>query len=160
MNAIAVHPALVHLPIGLAVILPLIVCAIAYALWRNEVPTKAWTLAVGLQAILVFGLFGALNSGAIDEAKVRGLVPDASLDAHLAAGHTLTVATLVGLALFLLVYAARTPRARKLALVAAAGSSLVVAGLALNVGHRGGELVYAYGAAQAHTGDAAAASAR
>ncbi len=150
MDATPLHPAVIHLPLGLAVILPLIVGAMAYALWREEIPRKAWALALALQGILVATVWAGMRAGAADLQKVQILVPSAQLQAHEAAAHALFTGSLVGLVVFAAVFAFRSAAARRAATVAAALASIAVACLALWVGRAGGSLVYTYGAAEAH----------
>ena len=178
MTSLPLHPALVHLPLGLAFILPILVVAFAVMLWiqylrraRAEVPTRVeevvsvsptrpgprgWLAIVLLQAMLVGAGLVAMNTGAREEDRVEGVVPERAIEQHeeyaeefvWAAGLTLGLATLV------LVFR-RQPAA--LALVSATAiASVVVAALAIRVGRAGGELVYVHNAGAAYTKQAAA----
>ncbi len=49
------HPAIVHLPLGLAFLAPLLFLAVAVAVAREWIPKRAWLAVVVLQALL-FGL--------------------------------------------------------------------------------------------------------
>lgn len=151
MPTVPLHPALVHVPLGLAFVLPLVAIGLALALWRGLVPRRAWLVMVVLQAVLVAGAGAALWTGDADEKRVKPLVGERALDAHedagavflWAAGGVLAVA-LAGLAL---------PRRWGAAAAAtAAAGTLIVAGLGYRTGKAGGELVYARGAASAYTG--------
>src|SRR5512140_891657 len=150
VDAMPLHPAVIHLPLGLAVILPLIVGAMAYALWREEIPRKAWALALALQGILVATVWAGMRAGAADLQKVQILVPAAQLQAHEAAAQALFAGSLVALLVYAAVFAFNSVVARRTATIAAAVASVAVACLALWVGRAGGSLVYTYGAAEAH----------
>ena len=50
MSELPLHPAIVHVPLGLAFVLPLVFVALAVLAWRREVAARAWTAALVLQA--------------------------------------------------------------------------------------------------------------
>lgn len=146
------HPALVHLPLGLAAVLPIAALGLALALWKGWLPPRAWVGVVVLQAMLVAGGAMALRTGEADEDRVERTVGEAAIEAHehaaqrfvLAGGVTLAVAA-AGLVF------ARKPALQRTAWAATAALSLGVLGLGLDVGHKGGTLVYRDGAAGAWT---------
>lgn len=76
------HPALVHLPLGLAAVLPIAALGLALALWRGWLPARAWVGLVVLQAMLVAGGVVALRTGEADEERVERTVGEASIEAH------------------------------------------------------------------------------
>ena len=143
------HPALIHVPIGLALALPLVAIGVALALRRNLLPRRAWALVVALQILLLGGGIAAFLAGDKDGHRVERIVGEKAVDEHeeraeaflWAAGAVAVVSAAV-----LLVPAGV---AFPLAAVAAAGS-LLVAGLALWTGKAGGALVYERGAASAY----------
>ncbi|MCC6992839.1 MAG: hypothetical protein IT181_27800 [Acidobacteria bacterium] len=151
MNSLPLHPAVVHLPLGLAMLMPLIAAGFAWALWTGRLGTRAWFAVVALQALLLGSGFLAMNSGGAEEERVEAVVQESALEQHeeraelfmWAAGVTLA---LTGLVVVLPLAAAVKPLA-----AAATVATLVVAVLALNVGHAGGQLVYVHGAASAYT---------
>lgn len=150
MNNLPLHPAVVHLPLGIAIILPLLAMGIGIAIWRGWFPAKVWGLVAALHLLLVVSAVYALKTGEKEEEKVEAVVGESALETHegkaerfvWAAGLTMLLS---GGALFfgkgnsgLMVRSFAT-----LGLVA-------VAGLGLSVGHSGGTLVYRQGAAQAY----------
>jgi uncharacterized membrane protein len=156
MPTVPLHPALVHVPLGLAFVLPLASAALAFALWRGLLPRRAWLIAVALQAVLLAGAGVALQTGERDEKRVERITGEAAIEAHEEAAEVFIwgAAIVLGAAAAVMVAPRRTTAA--LAAVAAAGT-FVVAGLAYRTGKAGGDLVYARGGAAAY-GTAAAAT--
>ncbi len=152
------HPALVHVPLGLAVALPLVAIGAALALWRGLLPRRAWALVVALQIVLFGGGVAAFLSGDRDSHRVERLVGEKAVDEHeeraeaflWAAG----VVAVASAAVLLVPAGATVP----LAALAAAGA-LLVAGLAVWTGKAGGALVYQRGAASAYVAGSAAPAA-
>jgi uncharacterized membrane protein len=151
MSTVPVHPALVHVPLGLAFVIPLVVLGLAWALWSGLLPRRAWSVAVVLQALLLGGALVALRTGEADEDRVERIVGEAALERHELAAKQFVFAA--GAAL-VLGFAPLLLRGRALgaAVVATALASAAVAGLAIRVGHAGGQLVYVHGAASAYAG--------
>ena len=52
MDALLFHPKVVHIPMALGVLMPIIAGGLLLAWWRNWLPRRSWFLAIGLQAIL------------------------------------------------------------------------------------------------------------
>lgn len=150
METLPLHPKLVHLPIALTLLMPLITAGLLLAWWRGLLPRRAWWAAVGMQALLVGSGFAAYLSGEAEEGKVKELVPHDALEAHEEAATLLLIGAGVALALGL---AAALWRSEAVArLVAAVTVVATVAGVALGfrVGEAGGRLVYQHGAAEAY----------
>lgn len=141
---------MVHLPLGLAFVLPALAIGFGWALWTGRVRRRAWLAIVALQAVLLAGGLLAMNTGEREEDRVESVVPRAALHQHeayaeqfvWAAGITFVLAGLV------LVSPGRTI-ARWLTLGTAVGT-LIVAGTAIRVGHAGGQLVYVHNAGAAY----------
>jgi uncharacterized membrane protein len=154
MSSLPLHPAIVHLPLGLAILMPLLAGGFAWALWSGRVRPRAWMAVVALQALLVGSGMVAMNTGEAEEDRVEAVVQKSAIHEHeefaeqfvWAAGGTLVLAGLV------LVFQQR--RVSRGLAAAAVIATVAVAGLALRVGHAGGQLVYAHGAASAYSGAA------
>lgn len=150
MTSLPLHPAIVHLPLGLAFVLPVLATGFAWALWRGRVRPRAWVSIIALQAVLLGAGVLAMNTGQREGERVERVVPDAALEQHeeyaeqfvWATGMTLVVATLV--VLF------RQPAIAHLLTLATVAGTLIVAGAAIRVGHAGGRLVYVHNAAAAY----------
>jgi uncharacterized membrane protein len=149
MDNLPLHPKLVHLPIALAILVPVIAALILLAWWRGKLPRWTWWGAVALQGALVLSGLAARQSGEDDEEKVERLVPEAALEAHEEAAGAFVIASAVVLALGIAGGVVRAPGvARGLAGATVAGT-LIVAWFGYRVGAAGGELVYRHGAAAA-----------
>lgn len=158
MTSLPLHPAIVHLPLGLAFVIPALAVGFAWAIWTGRVRPRAWIVVAVLQAVLLgAGLF-AMNTGEREEDRVEAVVPDGALHRHeeyaeqfvWAAGTTLVFAGLV-------LVVRQRPVTRALIAATVAGS-VIVAAAAVRVGRAGGELVYVHNAGAAYARPASVAS--
>lgn len=157
MDSFFFHPKVVHLPIALGVLMPLVSAVLALAWWRQWLPARAWALAVGLQAVLLIACFAALRTGAQEEEHVERVVEGRYVHAHEEAAEGFAWGSGVVLGIMLLaLLTARRRAGLPLAWVGVVGT-LVVLGLAYRTGDAGGRLVYEHGAASAHLQAGAAA---
>ncbi|MCA9619653.1 MAG: hypothetical protein KC731_11525 [Myxococcales bacterium] len=154
------HPKLVHVPMALGVLMPLVAAGLLLAWWREWLPARAWILAVALQAALVGSGVLALRSGEAEEERVEQVVAERLIEAHEETAEVF-VATSGGVLVLMLLAAALASRRPGLptAGVATLGT-LVVLGLGYRTGQAGGSLVYEHGAAQVYVGQAGAAAPR
>ena len=143
MNTLPLHPAVVHVPLGLALVMPLLLAALLWAVLTDRLPGRVWLLTLVLQGVVLGAAAIALRTGEQDEERVEGRVGEARLEAHERAAHAFTLAAgatfvTVGVA------AALRNRRRPFALAGMTSVALSVAMLALGVqaGHRGGALVH------------------
>lgn len=149
MSELPLHPMVVHLPLALAVLMPLIAGFVFLGLRRGWLSGSAWVLVVGLQVLMTASTYVAMELGEKEEKRVEKVTGKSSLDRHeeyaemLAA---LTVATTAIAVVVLLVRASAQPPLMGVALVLMLGQL----GLGLRVGHSGGELVYVHQAASAY----------
>ena len=83
MTSLPLHPAIVHLPLGLAFVIPALAAGFAWALWTGRVrPRGAWLTVIALQALLLGSGFVAMNTGEREEDRVERIVPDAAIERH------------------------------------------------------------------------------
>lgn len=150
MTSLPLHPAIVHLPLGLAFVMPALAIGFAWALWTRRVGLWGWVPIVVLQAVLLGAGLVAMNTGEREEDRVERIVPGAALEQHEEAATQFVWATGVTLILaaFVVVFR-RPPLARALSVVTVAGT-MVVTAAAVRVGHAGGRLVYVHNAATAY----------
>ncbi len=142
MGSLPLHPAIVHLPLGIAAIVPLLAIGIGFAIWKGILPRKAWTTIVVVQGLLFAAALFALRTGEAEEERVEHRISERAIEAHeelaeqfvWAAGLTLAVST-AGLVI-------PTTAAPSAFMAATALATVVTAGLGFRVGHAGGELVY------------------
>lgn len=158
MSSLPLHPSIVHVPIALAILMPIVIGGLLLAWWRDWLPRRGMLVALLLQAVLVGSAFAAMRTGEAEEERVEDvLASEATLEAHEEAAEVFLWAAIATLGLLA---AATFVRARPLAQTFAAAAvlgALAVTGLGYRVGHAGGTLVYAEGAASAYTNTAAAA---
>lgn len=151
MDLLPLHPKLVHLPIALAVLMPMMSVGLLIAWWRQWLPRRAWVIAVTLQALLVASGVAAMRSGDADGERVERVVSESRIEAHEEAAEVFVWGAAAVLALAIGAALVRAEgAARPIATLAAAGT-LVVLFLGYRTGQAGGELVYRHGAASAFT---------
>lgn len=150
MFDLPLHPVVVHLPMALSVLLPLLSLVGLVLLWREDAGWRAWLSVPLLAAVLTASSFVALETGEQDEDVVESVVAESAIEAHEEAAERFAWSTGV---LLLLAVAGLAPR-RHGTRLALAGATVVasigVLALGVDVGHKGGELVYRHGAASAH----------
>lgn len=156
MNGLPLHPAIVHLPLGLAVVAPLLALGIALAIRRGALPPRSWVIVVGLQAMLLGGGVLALRSGEQDEERVEDRVAESAVERHEALAERFVWSAGGTLALGAAVLVLRSPAATATLMAATTLAAVATAGLGLQVGHAGGAIVHGPGGTAVATADAAA----
>jgi uncharacterized membrane protein len=134
------HPALVHFPLVLAVLLPVVALVALWVIRRGTPARRAWLAPLAVVAALALSAWLAVETGELDQDRAEDVVGEQTLQQHEEAAErflglsvgllALTAAGLLGGRL------GRT--ARGLGLVASLG--MVAAGV--QVGHSGGRIVY------------------
>ena len=148
----SLHPKLVHLPIALAVLMPLISSGLLVAWWRGWFAQRTWTIVLALQAVLFVSALLAMRTGESDEERVEHVVPGTAIHAHEEAAEGFVWGGGLVLALSLLPLLLRDPRRARLAGLATVAGTIVVLGLGYRVGEAGGALVYKHNAGAAFAG--------
>ncbi len=136
------HPALVHLPLGLALAMPLFLLVLVVLDAKGKLTRQAWVLAMVLQLLITVGAFSAMKTGEAEEEHVERGIPEAALHEHEEAAEVFTWASVALLALSILPVLNLGAGLRRVVPFALLGISLVVLALALRVGKLGGALVY------------------
>lgn len=154
MSDLPLHPALVHLPLGLAFVMPFLAAALAWALWVGRAPRRTWAIVVALQAVLLAGGLAALRTGEAQEDRVERIVAEAAIARHESAAEQFVWAAALTFALAVAAFLLKEGAAMRSSLVLTALASVVVTGLAIRTGHAGGQLVYVHGAASAYSAPA------
>jgi uncharacterized membrane protein len=150
MASLPLHPALVHLPLGLAFVMPFLAIGFAWALWKERIQARAWLAIVALQAVLLGAGLVAMNTGEREEGRVERIVPEAALEQHEGYAEQFMWATGVTLVLAGLVLTSRKRSLTQSLALATVAGTVIVAAAALRVGHAGGRLVYAHNAGAAY----------
>ncbi len=141
------HPAIVHFPIVLACLSPVV------ALWgllslRRGGGGAAWRAAVVVLTLVVLTGWVSMRTGRAQEERVEHVVPERLIHEHEEAAERLVYGALA-LLILALAGCRRGATARALRVVVLAGTvALVLA--AIDTGRRGGALVYEHGAASAY----------
>jgi uncharacterized membrane protein len=150
MGSMPLHPAIVHLPLAIAILMPLVASGFAWALWTGRVRPRAWLAVVAFQALLLGSGLVATRTGEAEEERVENVIQESALHRHEALADQFVWAGAFTLVLAGLVFVVRRPAAVRALVSGVVASTLVVAALGLRVGHAGGQLVYVYGAASAY----------
>jgi len=150
MDSLLFHPKVVHLPMALAVLMPLVTGGILFAWWRGWFDRRVWIVVLSLQAILVGSGAVAMNTGETEEERVEQLVGETYIEAHEEAAELFVWASAALLVLMAVPLVLPEGRARQAASLGAFLGTLIVSGLGYNTGENGGKLVYEHGAAQVH----------
>jgi uncharacterized membrane protein len=142
------HPAIVHFPIVLAFLLPILAAGAIWAVRRGANPRRAWAIPLAGAIALAASAWAAVETGEVQDERVERVVAEQPLSAHEEMAETFLAAS-AGLALVAVAGLATGIAGRAARLVTAAGAvALVVA--AARTGHSGGALVYQHGAAAAY----------
>ena len=150
MDSLLFHPKVVHVPVALAVLMPLIAGGVSLAIWRGWTDRRLWLGVVLFQALLVGSGAIAMNTGEREEERVEQIVPETYIEAHEEAAEAFVWAAAAVLMLMALPLVLPDGRARKAALLGGFLGTLVVFGFGFRAGEAGGALVYEHGAAQAY----------
>ena len=147
------HPAVVHFPVVLAVLLPAVALAVLW--WGRRQPRRAWGITVALAALLAASAWAAVQTGEAQEDRVEAVVAEAPFESHEHAAERFLVAALITLAVvgLGLVPGAAGGAAR----IAGTVATVALLGFGWYAGHTGGQLVYRHGAAAAYASAAPAA---
>ena len=142
------HPAIVHFPIALSLLVPLLALLALFAIARAFVSERAWAVVVLAQALLVGSAWLAHETGHDEEERVERVVDEHYIEEHEEAADWMLW---LGVGVLALVAAGLLPgRGGRIARIAGAASTLIVLAAAVRVGHLGGKLVYEHGAASAY----------
>ena len=150
MTSIPLHPALVHLPLGLAFVIPALAAGFAWAIWKGRIRPRAWLVIVILQGLLLGGGLLAMNTGEREGERVEAVVPEQAIERHELLAEQFVWATAITLAAATLVLLFRRPVTARILTIATIAGTVVVTAAAIRVGHAGGQLVYVHNAAAAY----------
>lgn len=142
------HPAVVHLPIALAVLAPIVALGALLFIRRGTKVRTAWGMFVGSLAALLLAGWVSLQTGEQQEEKVEDVVGEASIHGHEEAAEFFMLTTAGVLVLGLAGFA--SGRLGQVGRLAATMGTVAILGSGWRVGHSGGMLVYRDGAASAY----------
>jgi uncharacterized membrane protein len=143
------HPAIVHLPIALAILVPLVALFALAAARLGFLPVRGWAFVVLIQLLLVGSAWMAIETGEDQEERALKVVAERHIEDHAERAERLMWAA--GVALVVIGAGLAPGRVGSVSRPLGLVLSLGVAALAADVGHSGGLLVYEHGAAAAYT---------
>lgn len=142
------HPAVVHFPIVLALLAPLVAGALLFAIQSRRAPARAWLGVVVLQLAVVGAGWVATEAGEDEEERVEEVVPEAAIEAHEESAERFM--WIAGVALPVVAAGLLGGPIGMGARVAGVLVTLVAGWAVMDAGSHGGDLVYRHGAANAY----------
>ena len=150
MDQLLFHPKVVHLPMALAVLMPLVSGGVLFAWWRGWFDRRVWVLVFLLQGVLVGSGAIAMNTGEREEGRVEQIVTEDHIEGHEEAAEVFVWASAALLLLMAGPLVLSESRGRQALSFGAFLGTLIVFALGYNAGEAGGRLVYEQGAAQVY----------
>jgi uncharacterized membrane protein len=150
MSSLPLHPAIVHFPLALSMLIPLLAAGFAWAIWTGRLGSRAWLAIVALQGLLVGSALVAINTGESEEERVEQVVPERALHQHEEFAEQFAWASGAACVLSALVLLGRRRSITGALTAVAVIATVAVAGLGLRTGRAGGELVYGHNAGSAY----------
>lgn len=144
------HPILVHVPLALAMLQPVVVLTVLLGIRRRWLEPSTWLLVAGLQVAMAGSGFAAMQAGEDDEDRVKKVVPEDVVETHAERAENFVWTSLAVTMLFLLPFVPKLGAWSRSLRLAALPAALVLMGMAIATGHSGGTLVYREGAAKVY----------
>ncbi|CAN5754302.1 hypothetical protein BH11MYX3_BH11MYX3_38660 [soil metagenome] len=149
-HPLPMHPKLVHVPMALCILMPMIAIMIWLGVRRGWFTPRVWLIAAVLQGATLCGGLAALKTGGDDGALVEGYASEEALATHEARAHWFLYVAGANLVLCGVTVLQRE-RIRQQLLGAIAIVGLFAGSYAgYRVGDAGGRLVYVGNASDAH----------
>lgn len=148
-QSLPLHALIVHMPIALTVLVPLLVLVALMAGTRWMKPHHAWFLPVGGLALLLVSGLVAEKTGEEEEDTVEKIVPKQAIHTHEEAAELFVLVT--GGVLVIAAGGLLPNRIGSAMRMAGAIGTLGVLAAGWNVGHSGGKLVYEHNAGAAYS---------
>lgn len=143
------HPLVVHFPIALTFLLPVLMVVFTLMIKSYKMPPKSWLIILGLQFILVGSGYLSLKTGENEEDLVERVVSKTLIHEHEETAEVFVGVTVIALVLsvaaFFIKKEIQVPIKLGVAFI-----SLIACFMAYKTGKLGGELVYKHGAASAY----------
>lgn len=144
-----IHPMLVHLPLGLSLILPLLILIFLILIKLGKMDSKLWSIIIGLQLLLTFSGYVTITTGENEEEIVKEVVSKKLIALHETKAEMFVGASVITLVLSVGSFFIDRKFQFKTHLTVLAASLFTVF-LAFRAGESGGRLVYEHGAASAY----------
>lgn len=144
------HPAIVHLPLTLTFLLPVLVLVFAWAIRSGKMSKELWAVIVGIQILITVSGYISLETGETDERKVAAIVTKEIVHEHEEAAEIFVGMTVISLASGIVTFFLQ-PVFQDKARLAVVLISLLPVFFGWRAGELGGEIVYKHGGASAHS---------
>lgn len=145
------HPAIVHLPLGLAMILPLLILIVSVGISKQWFNKGTWILVVIFQLLCMGSGILSIETGEMEEDKVENVLAEELISKHEDMSKAFTACAGVTFACALVgFFFLRKQKVFSMCALATLILSLCTLGLAIQTGRLGGALVYEHGAAKAY----------
>ncbi len=145
------HPKMVHLPLALCMLMPMVGALVLFGLRRAWFTTRVWLIAAFLQGALLAGGIAALVTGEQDGDKVEGYASDEALERHETYAYRFVYLAGVNFLLCGGAFLLHRDRRRQQIVAVIAIVGMAAGGYAgYLVGDAGGRLVYVGNATDAH----------
>lgn len=153
MDFSPLHPKIVHIPLALAIILPLLNLSLLLSWWKRWLPRRVWIISACLHALMTFTAFVAMQTGETDEHTAERVVSEHKIHEHEEAAELFLWVSVIALLLALVAAIADQEKLGLKYALATTVLAFLCAFLAVEAGYHGGELVYKYGAGRAFSPD-------
>lgn len=141
------HPALVHLPLGLAVVLGPLLLGLFWFERRAPAQRGPWWTGAMLSCALALSALAASSAGEDEALRLAGRLPASAIAAHDDAAGLFTADAVLVALLALASGVAAQPRPRRALQLASVVLAMSLVPLAIRAGQAGGALVWQHGAA-------------
>jgi phosphatidylglycerophosphate synthase len=142
------HPAVVHFPIVIATLLPIVAVASLILILRGRGARPLWMVVVLLGGSLAVSSWASVRTGEAQEEAVEEFVGDGAIHDHEESAEAFLLLSV--LAFGVLTAGLLKGKPGQAARLVGAAMTILVLVFGVKVGHSGGELVYVHGAAQAY----------
>ena len=146
---VPLHPQIVHFPLALAVLVPLIALVVMIFIRKQKFSAHVWILVAGLQVLTTATGYLAMETGEDEESVVEKKVGKSPLHTHEERAEMFVALTVAASALAIATVLVK-PAAQFYLMIASFIAMLVQSGLAWRTGASGGELVYIHQASTAY----------
>lgn len=143
------HPSIVHLPLVLTFLLPILVLIFAWAMKAGKMNKELWFVIIGLQILITATGYIALETGETDEDKVSAITGKEIVHEHEEAAEIFVGTTVISLAGGIIVWFLQ-PAFQDKGRFGVVILSLLPVFLGFRAGQLGGKIVYQHGGGSAH----------
>ena len=146
---VPLHPIVVHFPIAIAFILPILALLFAFFIKTQKMKSSMWLIIVGLHLFTVGAGYLALETGENEEDTVAKIVDKDLIGEHEKYAEIFVGVTVVATAISIVAFFLQT-NIQFYAQLANVIILVIAAFFAYETGEHGGELVYKHGATRAY----------